>query len=103
MEKINLNDYVYVELNEHGWELIEKFYRDLFPVFVKDYTEMVENAIAMHKKHTQSMNVEGEERPMTEFQLHEFMNIFGKSAYCGGEQFIVNNNVFFVGKITNNL
>ena len=97
MQKINLNDIVYVELNEHGWELIRKYYEDLYPIFMREFHNEVENSVAMHKRHIKSMVVEGEERQMTEFQLHEFMNIFGKSAYCGAENFVVNNNVFFDG------
>ena len=59
MQKINLNDIVYVELNEHGWELIRKYYEDLYPIFMREFHNEVENSVAMHKRHIKSMVVEG--------------------------------------------
>ncbi|MBP5723366.1 MAG: hypothetical protein J6X18_07315 [Bacteroidales bacterium] len=96
MQKINLNESVYVELNGHGWELIRKYYEDLLSVFSYTFYNDVEDSVNMHKRHTKPMIVKGEERMMTEFQLHEFMNIFGRYAYVGAKKFVVGNNLYFV-------
>ncbi|MBP5722044.1 MAG: hypothetical protein J6X18_00470 [Bacteroidales bacterium] len=93
MKKINLNDVVLVELNERGWKQIENYYRVLYGVFGTDYQNIVESGINLWKRHTKPMVIDGEVRMMTQFQMYDFMNIFGDSAYCGAENFIVGNNV----------
>ena len=85
---INLNDYVWVELNDYGWECIEKHYRELFNQ--QDVSEFVD----LFKSRTSEQWVDGGKKLVTEMQLHELMNLLGNKMYCGGNSVIVNNNVY---------
>jgi len=36
--KINLNDYVWAELTDYGWETIRNYFEELFKMFPNGYT-----------------------------------------------------------------
>ncbi len=97
MKKVNLNDYVWVELTEYGWQCLMSYYEKLFGVTygfrqagfpVSDYVEM-------HKKETAPHAIDGVERMLTRFQLHDFMNKLGSKMYNGNKNVIEENNLYF--------
>lgn len=89
--RLNLNDTIWVELNENGWKLLEEYYKDLFCVYTK---EQIEKSVNLHKSKTNSIYIDGQVREITEFMLHEFINIFGKNIYVGAEPCIVSNKIY---------
>ena len=71
--KINLNDEIKVKLTEHGKHIINSYYTDAF----KEVNEK-------YNAHLQvPFEIEMDEEGYSEFQLHEFMHIFGPYVYVG--------------------
>lgn len=92
MDSININDNVWVEVTDYGWQCLRNHYIDLFkPVGCVNIDEYVE----LHKKKTKAYMENGERINLTRFQLHELMNIFGSKCYVGANQTIKNNKIYF--------
>ena len=87
---INLNDFVCVELTDYGWECIENYCRDVLGRADADISPYI-NAL---KNNTKERHTAKGKRNLTEFQLHEIMNIFGKHAYNGGKTFFKDNEIY---------
>lgn len=64
--KVNLNDYVYVELTPHGREMHKKHHMENFGKYGMEYAEP-------------NVDKDG----ISVFHLWEFMNIFGSYMYNG--------------------
>lgn len=97
MNKINLNDYVWVELNENGWKHLESYYKKLFSgvyAFAKG-TYSVQDYVEEYKKETEQYVIDGVERMLTRFQLYDFMNHFGDKMYMGADNVVACNNLYF--------
>lgn len=93
--RLNLNDTIWVELNENGWKLLEEHYKELFSVPVgADTKEQIEKSVNLHKSRTNSIYIDGQVREITEFILHEFINIFGKDIHIGADPCIVGNKIY---------
>ena len=91
---VNVNDTVWVCITEYGWKSIRDYYQDLFSCVY--YRGMdIDTMVNMHKLKTSEKVVDGEKKIMTEFQLHEVMNLLGPKMYCGAEQVIENNRIYF--------
>ena len=88
MRSMNINNSIWVEINEFGWKHMEAFFKKSL------MREDVEEFIKLFKDRTKEYNIDGNKVLLTEMQLHELMNIFGELAYCGGEQFIVDNKIY---------
>lgn len=96
MKIVNLNDYVWVELTEYGWQCLTSYYEKLFAgtyafragFSVSDYVEM-------HKKETAPHTINGVEKMLTQFQLHDFMCTLGSKMYSGNKNVIEENNLYF--------
>lgn len=89
---VNVNDTVWICVTEDGWKAIRKYYEDLFSCVCCTDIDM---AMRTHKSRTSEKVVDGEKKMMTEFQLHEVMNLLGPKMYCGAEQVIENNRIYF--------
>ena len=94
---VNLNEYVWVEINKHGWEVIEEFYKKLYtlPGIDNDVERHARESMAIHKNYTRPHDIDGKKIELTMMQLHEFMNLFGEKMYCGADQVIVDNKLYF--------
>lgn len=96
--KMNLNDSVWVELTQYGWDCIETHYRNLFEKVnqVWDVEKHVSDSVAFYRNRTEKYLINGIEEPvtLTEFQLHELMNILGQYTWCGNNLVINNNAVY---------
>ena len=86
---LNINDTIWIEINDFWWKVVEQHYRDFF-----NNDKDVSDYIKWLKHRTKEYDIDGEKRNLTELQIHEFMNLFGENAYCGGDQFIVNNKIY---------
>ena len=86
---INLNDCVYVELTDYGWECVREHYRHVLGADAD-----VEPYVRILKKRTEKRFTSKGRRKLTSFQLHDFMLCFGQYAYCGGKNFIRDNEVY---------
>lgn len=64
--EVNLNDYMYVKLTEHGRAMHRKHHRDNYERFAIEYREP-----------------KTDENGISEFQIWEFMQIFGSYMYNG--------------------
>lgn len=96
--KINLNDYVWVELTDYGWEVIKDYYANLFSNVPTYSQEVVEKSVNMYKKETKQYWVDGVGKnkiALTRFQLHDLMHLLGPKTYTGNETCINNNTVYF--------
>lgn len=95
---INLNDYIWVELNNVGWDIIRKFYDRLYDNYhINNKEELINNSVNRHKDNTKTYIKDittKETVTLTEYQLHEFMNIFGEHLYNGCTTPIVNNTLY---------
>lgn len=91
---INLNDFVYVRINERGWKVMEEHYKELFRGH--EPPSGIEGYLDIFRKSTHEMWVDGELKPLTKIQLHEFIGIFGKEMYCGAESVIENNRIYLI-------
>ena len=94
---VNLNEYVWVEITDYGWDVLEKFYKKVFtlPGVDNDVERHCRESMAIHKNHTNVQDIEGKKVELTMMQLHEFMSIFGSKMYCGAIPVITNNNIYF--------
>lgn len=97
MTTININEYVWVELTEYGWQSLVDYYEKLFAgtyafrsggFSVSDYVEM-------YKKETAPYTIDGVERMLTRFQLHDFMCKLGGKMFPGNKNVIEGNNLYF--------
>ena len=93
MKYLNLNDCVWVELNDYGWKQIEKYYSKLFEC-VPDKDKHIKDSVQILKSNTSELFIDGEKRKLTLFQIHSLMNIFGEIAFVGGENFIIDNKIY---------
>lgn len=95
--KINLNDYVWVELTDYGWETIRNYFEELFKgVPFNGYT--VDDYVNGYKKVTKQYWVDrigGEKIALTKFQLHDMMHLLGPKTYMGNTNCINNNTIYF--------
>jgi len=80
MKEFNINDYIKVKLTKHGQKIHISYYEkfDTYGVNKKFYKPEIDN--------------EG----YTEYQLWEFMNIFGEHMFNGADQLIENNLIYFI-------
>lgn len=89
---INVNDYVYVVINEHGWKVLREYYEKFFKNYTPPYG--IDEYVKLYRKSTEERWVDGEEKQLTKIQLHDFMRIFGSKMYCGAESVIENNRIY---------
>jgi hypothetical protein len=97
MTTININEYVWAELTEYGWQSLASYYEKLFSgcyPFAKGSCS-VEDCVDLYKKETISHTIDGVERMLTRFQLHDFMCTFGDKITFGSKNVIVDNNLFY--------
>ena len=71
---INLNYSVYVEVTERGWQSMRDYYNSIFQGRMD-----VEPYIEMKKNDTEEYVIGGEKKMLTQFQIHELMQVFGDS------------------------
>lgn len=96
--KINLNDYVWVELTDYGWEVIREYYTNLFSNVPQYSQDVVEKFVNGYKKVTKQYWVDcigGEKIALTKFQLHDMMHLLGPKTYMGNTNCINNNTIYF--------
>lgn len=89
---INVNDYVYVVINEHGWKVLRDYYEEFFKNCMPPYG--TNGFVEMYRNSTEERWIDGEEKHLTKMQLHDFMRIFGSKMYCGAESVIENNRIY---------
>ena len=84
MRKLNINELIKVKLTDlgkdvyyHQYDVVNRYYGK--EIIKPHYPEVDENGF-------------------TEFQLHEFMNLYGPLAINGGPQFIKDNNIYIYEK-----
>lgn len=97
MTTINLNNNVWVELTEYGWQSLASYYENLFVgsyVFAKNAYSISEY-VDMYKKETAMHTIDGVEKMLTRFQLHDFMKIFGSKMYVGNKNVVAYNNLYY--------
>lgn len=93
--RININDTIYAELNDRGWDILTDYHVKLFSDIPSNYPKpKVDEYVENYKSRTKEHLVDGEFRKLTEFQLHDFMNIFGSQSYVGSDTFVINNNIY---------
>ena len=94
---INVNDIIYVELLEGGWDIIRKNYEELFDHYDDAIAEkFISDGIDMYKRHTNKYLVDGGWKELTWFQLHDFMRIFGSSFVPGRVNDSLGNNRIYL-------
>ncbi len=96
--KINLNDYVWVELTDYGWETIRNYFEELFSNVPTYSQEVAEKSVNMYKKTTKQYwidRVGGEKIALTKFQLYDMMHLLGPKTYMGNTNCINKNTVYF--------
>ena len=86
--KININEFVRVKLTDHGKDIYEHHNDDLMKKVESDYVKEALKPIPL------SYDDEG----YTDFQLWNFMNIFGRHMFNGAEPVIEHNNIIFKGE-----
>lgn len=97
MTTINLNNDVWVELTEYGWQSLIDYYEKFFAgsyVFAKN-TYSISEFVDSYKKQTALYTIDGVERMLTRFQLHDFMQTLGSKIYPGAKNVVENNNLYF--------
>lgn len=80
MKKFNINDFIKVKLTDLGTDIFYHQYDELNKFYGRE----------MIKPHYPNVDKEG----FTEFQLHEFMNLFGKYMVNGFDLVIENNSIY---------
>ena len=91
LASINVNLNVYIEPNATTWDIIKKYYS------WKDRLEL-EKFIEEFKRNTvKSVNVRGQTLHLIEFQIWNFMDIFGKYMHIGNTDgpYFHDNQVYF--------
>lgn len=92
---INVNDTIFVELLPAGWDIIRRYEEELFAHHGEHGKVFVEEGIELYKRSTNKYLVGGEWKELTEFQLHEFMRLFGEHFVIGRLcNFIGGNNLY---------
>jgi hypothetical protein len=96
--KMNVNDNVWVELTEDGWNAIRNYYTDLFNTIPGDMLKGVylDNCIGIHKDRTKKYKDchSKDIVSLTQFQMHELMHIFGDVTYIGQPNMFVDNTIY---------
>ena len=87
--EFNTNDYVYVELTDEGWALL-RANRSILS------DEEFENC--WKKLYTKKYVVNGEEKMLTQMQLHEAIRSFGKMSGLAFHEPFKNCRVYFNSK-----
>lgn len=91
LASINTNLNVFIEPNAMTWDIIKNYYswkdRSDLEKFIEEFTRNMVN----------SVNVRGKTIQLIEFQIWNFMNIFGKYMYPGNTDgpYFHNNRVYF--------
>ena len=90
MKKINLNSFIYVKLTDYGRQVYIDYHENIISQatvdsYKKRYVEIAKRVLE------ENTNSNG----YSEFQLHEFMNIFGSHMYTGSEN-VVENVSFYI-------
>lgn len=91
LASINVNLNVYIEPNEITWDIIKKYYS------WKDRLELEKFIEEFKRSMVKSVNVRGKTLKLIEFQIWDFMSIFGKYMYLGNTDgpYFTNNQVYF--------
>lgn len=83
--EFNMNDYIYVELTNEGWDLLEKSFKsnstELMSLYKNDYTK--------------TYLVNGASKKLTQFQLHQAICIFGDMSPLAFHEPFKNCRVYF--------
>jgi hypothetical protein len=87
--EFNSNDYVYVELTDEGWALLRAHYSILSDEDFENYWK---------KLYTKKYVVNGEEKMLTQMQLHAAIRSFGKMSVCAFHEPFKNCRVYFNSK-----
>lgn len=90
---INLNEWVWVVLNEKAWNEMNMFYERLFDR-VPNKTKHVSELMERHRNNVETHCIDGDSKKLLKIQLAEFMEIFGPKMYCGAEAMIEDNNMY---------
>ena len=97
MTTINLNEHVWVELTENGWQSLIDYYEKLFAgsdTFAKNAYSISE-FVDSYKRQTAPHTIDGVERMLTRFQLHDLMLKLGDKMFPGAKNVVENNNLYF--------
>lgn len=91
LASINVNLPVYIEPNEKTWDIIENYYS------WKERSELEKFMEEFKRNMVKSVNVRGKTLQLIEFQIWDFMRIFGKYMYIGNTDgpYFHNNQVYF--------
>lgn len=84
--KVNINDFIKVKLTDHGKDIYEHHNDDLIKKVEGDYIKEALKPIPLNY----------DDKGYTDFQLWNFMNIFGKHMFNGAEPVIENNNIIIL-------
>lgn len=87
--EFNMNDYVYVELTEEGWRLLRNYHSNLCERAFDDWWK---------KECTKKYVVNGEEKMLTEMQLHAAIRTFGPMSGLAFHEPFKNCRVYFKTK-----
>lgn len=90
MESFNINDNVWVELNDYGWQCIRDYFVNLFSLVPE--TD-IDQHVALYKNRTKTYVENGEKINLTKFQMHELMHMLGSKCYVGANNVIKNNRI----------
>ncbi|MBQ3944144.1 MAG: hypothetical protein II670_00845 [Alphaproteobacteria bacterium] len=96
--KVNLNDDVWVELTDYGWETIESYFDNLFSYVPGNNSRLIEDSMNLYKRETKQYWVDkvgGEKIFLTKFQIHDLMNLLGPKTCTGNTSCIKDNTLYF--------
>ena len=96
--KVNLNDYVWAELTDYGWETIRNYFEELFSCVPGNNPHLVNRSLDIYKRETKQYWVDkvgGEKISLTKFQIHDLMHLLGPKTYMGNNNCINNNTLYF--------
>lgn len=85
MKSININNNIEVKLTEYGKQLYKQYYIDLFKHLPISKVESLMPKLKTNKK------------GISEFQLWDFMQLFGKHFSMGNKN-IIDKNIIFINK-----
>lgn len=91
LASINVNLPVYIEPNAMTWDIIKKHYSWRDPIDLEKFME------EFKRNMVKSVNVRGKTLQLIEFQIWDFMNIFGNYMHIGNTDgpYFNNNQVYF--------
>lgn len=91
---LNMNDTIFVELLPGGWDYIKQNLEELSDGLGEFADKLITDGINLYKRRTSKYFIGDGPKELTQFQLHEFMQLFGPKIKFGKPNELFHNDIY---------